>query len=499
MDCFIFWDKMQVLKKICFVLCGFVLASCSSNSVKDEGWSNSFVSDVEEINISTNDSFRVGMLLPLSGSDAKYGTGLKYASMLALQDINNPNLVLQYYDTQSSVSGARVAIENAINQQSDLIIGPLKSTEVQAISNETIYQGIPVIAFSTAQEVLQPTVYTLGLMLEEQVDRIMTYAAQNKGRKRFALLLPDNSTGGAVAKAAVKSAQKNGVEVKVIGFYTPGTSDFSEIVKQMTNYEKRHARVLNVKNKLEALHANGDKKAEKALKKISTREGLGDVGFDAVIIPETGAKLTSAISMFAYYDAGYPDVQFLGTSLWNLSRLNNEAVIVKSLYPTVTKFADNEFANQYYLTFGEKPSSLYTLAYDAINIANRLAEDTGENINEKITTINGFSGLNGKVRFFKNGANQHSLDIVEIVPSGNIVVDSGDVQFETVNESLETVDITNNYCMPKIYGKDETLAQIVIYGQTMSDNSAEYSGVCIETDDAEVVQKQLKDMGIYIN
>ena len=200
--------------------------------------------------------------------------------------------------------------------------------------------------------------------------------------------MPDNSTGGAVAKAAVKSAQKNGVEVKVIGFYTPGSSDFSEIVKQMTNYEKRHARVVNIKNKLEALIANGDEKAEKALKKISTREGLGDVGFDAVIIPETGAKLTSAISMFAYYDAGYPDVQFLGTSLWDLARLNNEAVIVKSLYPTVTKPADNGFANQYYQTFGEKPSSLYTLAYDAINIANQLAEDTGENINEKITTIN---------------------------------------------------------------------------------------------------------------
>ena len=221
---------MQVLKKICFTLISLVLASCSSTSVKEDEWSKSFVSDVEEINISGNDSFRVGMLLPLSGSDAKYGIGLKYASMLALQDINNPNLVLQYYDTQSSISGARVAIENAINQQSDLIIGPLKSTEVQAISNETIYQGIPVIAFSTAQEVLQPTIYTLGLMLEEQVDRIVTHAVK-RGRKRLALLLPDNSTGGAVAKAAVKSAQKNNVEVKVIGFYPPGSSDFSDIVK----------------------------------------------------------------------------------------------------------------------------------------------------------------------------------------------------------------------------------------------------------------------------
>lgn len=486
-----------MLKKFCFVMSCLALVSCSSNSVKDEGWAKSFTSDFEEINISSDDSFRVGMLLPLSGSDAKYGTGLKYASMLALQDINNPNLVLQYYDTQSSVSGARVAIENAINQQSDLIIGPLKSSEVQAISNETIYQGIPVIAFSTSQDVLQPTVYTLGLMLEEQVDRIMTYAA-NKGRKRFALLLPDNSTGNAVAKAAVKSAQKNGVDVKVIGFYTSGSSDFSEIVKQMTNYEKRHARVVNIKNKLEALAAAGDEKAEKALKKIATREGLGDVGFDAVIIPETGAKLTSAISMFAYYDAGYPDVQFLGTSLWNLARLNNEAVFAKSLYPSVTKPIDNGFANQYYLTFGEKPSSLYTLAYDAINIANRLADGSDENINEKITDMSGFSGLNGRVRFFKNGANQHSLDIIEIVPSGNVVVDSGDAQFETINEPLSAVDITDNYCMPKIYGKDETLAQIITYGQTMSDSMID-RGVCVEEDDTDLVQKQLQDMGIYIN
>ena len=310
--------------------------------------------------------------------------------------------------------------------------------------------------------------------------------------------MPDNSTGSAVAKAAVKSAQKNGVEVKVIGFYTPGTSDFTEIVKQMTNYNKRHDRVVNIKNRLENLSNGGDEKATKALKKIATREGLGDVGFDALLIPETGAKLTSAISMFAYYDAGYPDVQFLGTSLWDLSRLNNEPVIVKSLYPTVRKSVGNEFANQYYMTFGEKPSSLYTLAYDAINIANQLADGTDKNINEKITSVNGFSGLNGKIRFFGNGANQHALDIIEIVPSGNVVVDSGEAHFETVNEPLESVDIADYDCMPRIYGKDETLAQIVIYGQTKSSDSV-YSSVCVSEDDSELVQKQLMDMGVYIN
>ena len=64
--------------------------------------------------------------------------------------------------------------------------GTGKSTSVQAIANETIYRGVPVIAFTSSQDVLQPTVYTLGLLIEEQVNRVITYAAQ-KGRRRFAL------------------------------------------------------------------------------------------------------------------------------------------------------------------------------------------------------------------------------------------------------------------------------------------------------------------------
>lgn len=148
--------------------------------ISDQGGSNAFNTDISEINISgtSSRSFRVGVLLPLTGKASKHGQGLRNATMVALEDVRNPNLVLQYYDTQSTPSGARIAAENAIRQNSDLIIGPLMSTEVQAISNETIYQGVPVIAFSTAQEVLQPTVYTLGLLIEEQVNRIMTYAAQ---------------------------------------------------------------------------------------------------------------------------------------------------------------------------------------------------------------------------------------------------------------------------------------------------------------------------------
>lgn len=494
---------MQVLKKISICLLCLGIIGCSTPrgpEISDQGGSNAFNTDISEINISgtSNRSFRVGVLLPLTGKASKHGQGLRNATMVALEDVRNPNLVLQYYDTQSTPSGARIAAENAIRQNSDLIIGPLMSTEVQAISNETIYQGVPVIAFSTAQEVLQPTVYTLGLLIEEQVNRIMTYAAQ-KGRKRFALLLPDNSTGSAVAKAAVKSAQKNGVEVTVIGFYAPSTSDFSGIIKEMTDYQTRHARLSSLRNMLQRKTDNGDGTSKKALERLSTKEGLGDIGFDAIIIPESGAKLTAAISMFAYYDVAYPQVQFLGTSVWEGSRLNNESSIVHSWYPALSRMHSSYFANKYAGIFGEKPSSLYSFAYDAVALANEISKQDTDNINKVITNPDGYAGISGVFRLFEDGSNQHSLDILEIRPEGDAVINSAPRKFTNSGEEelLSAVNIDSSYRAPLIYGKDNATAQILIYGEVLP---IENQGIRFRDPESErqAVNKELRQMGIVI-
>ena len=417
-----------MLKKISVIFACLILFACSSSrSIKDEGGADSYTTDIAEIGISNSRSFRIGMLLPLSGPDSKYGLGMKNASMLALSDINNPNLVIQYYDTASTPAGARVAIKNAINQRAQLILGPLKSAEVSAISDETIYQGVPVIAFSTSPEILQPTIYTLGLLIDEQVDRIMSYAAAN-GRRQFALLLPDNNTGISVARAAVKSAAKNHVLITLIGFYPQGTSDFSDLVKQITESK---------------------------------------TPFDAVLIPEGGITLTSASAMLAYYDITYPDVQILGTSMWEAGISLKETSIQQSLYPALTKSNGSAFAAKYYSVFGEKPSSLYTLAYDAVILADHLSKSSFGPLNERITSSAGFQGLNGRVRFFENGTNQHSLDIITIKSQTPTMVDSGTKYFETINDPLENIDADTIYNAPHIIGKDSSLAQVLIYGQAI--------------------------------
>ena len=160
-----------MLKKFSLTILCLVLAGCGTSRISTSGGIRDINTDISEVTLTTDsyqnkNLFRVGMLLPLTGNASKVGKGMKNSALLALDDVQNPNLVLQFYDTQSSQSGARIAIENAVSQQSDLIIGPLMSTEVQASSGRAVADNIPMIAFSTSQDVLQPGVYTLGLLVD---------------------------------------------------------------------------------------------------------------------------------------------------------------------------------------------------------------------------------------------------------------------------------------------------------------------------------------------
>lgn len=471
-----------------------VLSACSTTSSVSASGADAMSTDFDEVSLSKQSSFRVGVLLPLSGNASRYGNGLKNATMLALDDVKNPNLILQYYDTKSTDEGARTAIENAINQKSQIIIGPLKSSSVQAISEQTTKKNIPVIAFSTSEDVLQPSVYTLGLLVDEQVNRIVSYAAQ-KGRSRLALLLPDNATGITVAKAAVKAAQRNNIAITRIAFYPPNISDFSGILRKMTDYDVRSQRMQKLKNSLKAKAESGDAESAKALKRIASHDTLGEVDFDMVLIPETGARLKSAIAMFGYYDVFAPDVKFLGTSIWENANLSNETTIYGSWYPVISRKHSSYFVNKYNYVFGEKPQALYALGYDAVALSNALASQDPANYTATITNPDGYVGINGMFRLFENGRNQHSLDIVEVKKQGEVVIEEAPTRFSDDDSGAQTNDlnITPEYKTPLIFGKDQTLAQTLIYGQTL-DNQFSFD----EEEQKNSIKRSLEKMNIFV-
>lgn len=427
-----------MLKRIYILLLALILASCQTSGSRYRP-ASIFApkpSPIEEAEMVTPESFRVGVLLPLSGEAAAAGQGLKNAAMLALEDMNNQNLILQFYDTQSSQDGARIAAENAINQGVKLIIGPLMATEVEAVSPISKRSNVPVVAFSTNEKVLQHQVYTLGLLVGEQIERIVNYATM-QGRSRFALLLPDNSTGIVVAKETMKAVRKNGGRVVKIAFYPPETNDFSSIVKSLTNYS-------GVADSVTGESAHGRR-----------------LDFDAVLIPETGSRLKSATAMFGYYDVFSPDVMFLGTSVWENTKLNKETTLNKAVYPTLSRNYSAYFNKKYHSLYGIYPNALSAFGYDAVALASSLSKKNTGNLDAAITSADGFSGINGTFRIFANGKNQHSMDVMQITPKGDVVIDAAQRSF--VLPAAEDAVAMSFSDMPIILGKsvEEFRTQVI--------------------------------------
>ena len=393
--------------------------SVGSSSVATE------MTDYSQVNLGDSSSFRVAVLLPLSGKVATMGQSMKNAATMAVGDINNNNLVVQFYDTKGTGSGARIALENAVNAKSDLIIGPLLSEEVVAISDKAKSEDIPVISFSTSPSVLHEGIYSLGLLSDDQVNRIVKYAAA-QGRTRLAIVLPDNKSGYNILRSAMKAARNSGISVVRIGFYAPDAMEFTDLVTAMKGR---------------------------------------NLDFDALLIPETGNRLKAISSMFSYYDVAAPDVLFLGTSVWDNANLSKETELYGAVYPTMSLNNMSNFSQKYNELFGEKPSGLSIFAYDAVALASILAGKNARNLEDEIVRPDGYIGMSGLFRILSDGLNEHSLDVVKVTADGRKIVETAPQQFygyPAATGNLTAYQSSGYQDMPEVYGKSAADVQNIL-------------------------------------
>lgn len=491
---------MQVFKKFIYIFMLTALFGCTTDSsVKKIDAPIIADTKISESTFGQATNFRVGMLIPLTGSASKQGEGLRNAALLALEDVNNPNILIQFYDTKSTASGSRIAIENALNQQSQMIIGPLMAEEVKAISATTLQKNIPVVTFSTSYDAILQGVYSLGLLTGEQVDRVISYSA-SKNRQNIALLVPDNNTGISVAKASIISAQKNDMNVVRIGFYPPNTTNFSDILKDVTDYDKRSQRVKNIKAKLQKQADSGSQTSARILGRLKGIDTLGDVDFDTILIPESGQRLKAATAMLSFYDASYPKVQILGTSIWATSDLSREGSLQGAWYPAIANNNEQYFIKKYKNTFDESPNSLYSFGYDAIALASIISTKKDIPISDVITNSEGYIGINGIFRIFADGTNQHALDIVQIGQNELKTIDKAPAKFSGAVEYTDFVNIKydSSYKAPLIFGKDRILAQTLIYSSELPPENQHESSELSGAQEAELIRAGLARYKIVI-
>jgi ABC-type branched-subunit amino acid transport system substrate-binding protein len=372
---------------------------------------------------------RAALLVPLSGQFRPYGETLSNAAQLALFEMADSHFNLIPLDTKGTAEGAAAAMQQAITQGADIILGPIFSPEVKAAAPLAREQMLPMLAFTTDRTAAGNGVYALGFLPGQQVARVIAFARE-QGKTRLAVLARNDEYGHAIADAARDAATAQGVTLVQADYYDPAAQDFTAVIKRFTQFDVRARALAREKA---ALAAKTDDASKAMLKQMEKVQASGDAAFDAVLIPDDGVRLRNISSLLSYYVTDAGAVKLLGTLLWDDPRLNAEPSLQGGWYPAPPVAGQTAFEQRYAKAFGPMPPRMGLLAgiaYDATALASALAHaGHGGYGTVTLQNPNGFAGVGGIFRLTPDGIAERGLAVRELNAAGVKEVGSAPTSF----------------------------------------------------------------------
>jgi branched-chain amino acid transport system substrate-binding protein len=329
---------------------------------------------------------KVALLLPLtsSGNTPAVAKALKQAAELALFDFDNPGVALVPKDTHGTPDGARAAAQSAVSEGAELIIGPLFAQEVTGAASVARKANVPMIAFSSDESVAGNGVYLLSFLAGRDVPRIVSFAL-SRGKKNFAVLVPQSPYGRIAEAAFAKAVSQGGGQASVRATYASNDANaMIGLVRQIANAIKSGQQI------------------------------------DAVFLPAGREDLPALAPLLASSDVTSQRVQFIGTGQWDYPGIGNEKALVGGWYSAPDPKGWSKFAASYSKTYGDTPPRLASLAYDAVSLAVSLSQNPqGQRYTEALLTRgSGFQGVDGLFRLLPNGTSERGLAILEVREGG---------------------------------------------------------------------------------
>lgn len=376
------------------------------------------------------DIVRVGIMVPLSGSAAGVGRDLLDAAQMALFDFTPPLFELRVYDSGSNPVIAASAAARAQEDGVRILLGPLFSEAVSAAADVLRPHGIPVYAFSSDRLVSGNGVYVAGFFPEAQIARTVEFAIR-RGMFRYASLVPDDAYGGRMNAAYTNAVQAAGGEVVTSRFYPVDTEGMTATVRSLAQYDDRAAELEKVKQRLAE---KDDSISKRALERLEILDTIGDVGFEALMLPEGGQEVLQLSPLLAFFDIDPVEVKLLGTWIWDDPALGKEPSMLGAWFAAPPRAARLRFVDRFRETYGRAPDRLATLAYDGVALAAVLARTIGPTgtpyATENLETPDGFAGIDGIFRLLPNGEVERGLAILEIGREGPREIDPAPTSFE---------------------------------------------------------------------
>lgn len=412
------FDKRGLAAVLAAAFCA--LSGCSANMLSGAGPSpqdtaTSAVPDATSLKPRRpSGPVRIGMLVPLSGLGpaAATGKGLKQAGEMALFELDNPLVQLIVKDDKGTPEGAAAAAGEAIAEGAEIIVGPITSAATAAVAPVARRSNVPVLSFSNDRRVAGNGVYLMSTLPEQEIDRIISFAA-GKGHRSIAALIPNDNSSAVFETSLRTTMEKQKVSLAALTRYPT----------------EPNAMLLPVRDFFESLKQTGGPGSTPPVAAASAlpsaKPGQGAFAVDAIFVAGTPDALTQMSSIITYSGVQAANVKVLGTSSWDYPNAGRNSALVGGWYAGPEPRGWQDFTQRFTRSFGQTPPRIASLSYEAVSLAITLSSfEPGQRYTvTTLTRPQGFQGVDGPVRLKPDGTAERPLAIIEMQAFGGNVID----------------------------------------------------------------------------
>ena len=348
-----------------------------------------------------NKSIRIGLLAPLTGTYSELGNSLLYSLQLALEEINDENVIIVVRD---SGFNEKEKLNKAINEIKSnnvkIVIGPITHEEFEIAEK---HNDLVFISPSNINSKFSNNIISIGISLESQLLALLNFINKQKKNKTV-IMYPENQYLDLIEKE-LKNLKLTNIKTFT---YSSNPEVLTGEIEKLTNYTQRKK---NLELRKKIFEDKEDEESIKELEKLEQLYTLGEVNFDSVIIIDFGSNLKSVLASLVYTDVNQKKVLFTTVNQWFDESIFLENTIKDLYYPSVNFKEFNNYNEKYFKRFNIYPNEITILTYDALGLIYYTWKKNG-----MIKSVNDFSFKNkikGKIGTFsfKNEKVIQELDI----------------------------------------------------------------------------------------
>ena len=345
------------------------------------------------------EKIKIGLMVPLTGSNKELGETIIKAARLALKDINNNSIEIIPKDTGSKANKALKSAFELKQMGVRIIIGPIFYESVAYLDE---VKDVTFLSLTNKTLDLPKNVISAGINSTSQLNTIKKFIETNN-INRTIFLTPIQDYEFEVKKGIKDS------KIKIFKNYDYSTepTKLTKQIEEITNYKIRKQ---NLEDEIIRLKNSNQSNKEKKIKKLEQRYTLGGLNFDAVVIADFDESLKSVSTSLLYTDISPKKIYFITLNQWFDESLLKETNLQPIYFPSINKENYNKFIKTYHQTFDEYPNQLSFLSYDLVGLVYYLTLQNNLIIDKKMFQKKNI--FKGKMGIFevKNNKINHTLN-----------------------------------------------------------------------------------------